>query len=52
MIVTRFPEAAFSTRSFAVIFAGTGSVAGRDFEQWQSAAGHPHIGQTRPFPLE
>jgi hypothetical protein len=52
MIVTRFPEAAFSTRSFAVIFAGTGSAAGRDFEQWQSSAGHPQVGHIRPLPLE
>ncbi len=52
MTVTRFPEAAFSTRSFAVIFAGTRSAAGRDFEQWQSSAGHPQSGHSRPRSLE
>jgi len=48
----RFPEAVFSTRSFAVIFAGTGSAAGNEEAQWQSFAGHPHVGQIRPLSLE
>ncbi len=52
MTVTRLPGPAFSTRSFAVIFAGTGSACGRDEEQWHWSAGHPHFGQTRPFWLE
>jgi hypothetical protein len=36
-----------------VIFAGTGSAAAPSVEeQRQSASGHPHFGQIRPFPVE
>ena len=44
------PRPFFSIRSFAVTFAGTGSSS--LFEQRQSSAGQPHVGQIRPFPLE
>jgi hypothetical protein len=37
-------------RSFAVTFAGTGWSS--FFEQRQSSAGQPHVGQIRPFPVE
>ena len=52
-MVTRLPEPVFATFNLAVIFAGIGSSgAGSDRAQWQSAAGHPHFAQIRPFSLE
>ena len=53
MTVTIFPGPRFSRPSRAVIFAGTGASAALTFdEQWQSASGQPHFGQTRPVRVE
>jgi len=51
--VTCFPDARFSTRSFATGRSGTASTgAGRFFEQRQSSCGHPQTGHIRPRSLE
>ena len=50
--VTFLPGPAFSRFSVAVIFAGTASGGpGSADAQWQSAAGHQHFAQIRPFSL-
>jgi hypothetical protein len=53
--VTLLPDARFSSLSFATILVGNASPAlppPKAAAQWQSSSGQPHLGQTRPRPVE